>query len=616
VKRVALIGHRGVGKSSLLKRVEDYFKAQGQAILCLDLDSEIEKRVGQPIQQIFEMAGEAAFRDYERKTFFEIHQKIASEKNPVFLAMGAGFAVDSIPSEWTALWIRRSTDADGRIFLDRPRLNTKVSATIEFRERYDQRQSAFRKRADEILWLDEGLDRADSTEFRFFLDQFQNLGGAITLLPEQFRSMTHLREWVNRRVRWGVDWFELRDDLLTGAQMESALQILPKEKTLVSARDLKRLTHTSALIGRHALPFDWPLELGACAFGQPRFLSLHDRREGETITESLQRFPSTQTPGTCFKAALPTHGFNDLMEGHAWQQADLEGRAFLPMSSDGRWSWYRLHQSPISGLCFFRESDGTSKDQPTLLQWARLRSLKVAPDTADALKFAAVLGDPVIHSRTPLEQGPFFTSHGAPVFAIRVSVYDWRDGALEILRAMGLRWAAVTAPLKELAFAACTELIEPSDMLGAVNTLDRRLSEWRGANTDLKGFSAAVSEAEKRGPLGEIAVWGGGGTLSVIGFVLPKCEFFSLRSEENRNPKGPPAKDFKPDTVVWAGGGTVDDSKGPPASWKPKLVLDLSYKEDSPGRAYAQQIGCHYISGLAMFREQAEAQRAFWKTGI
>ena len=44
----------------------------------------------------------------------------------------------------------------------------------------------------------------------------------------------------------------------------------------------------------------------------------------------------------------------------------------------------------------------------------------------------------------------------------------------------------------------------------------------------------------------------------------------------------------------------------------PKLILDLNYSENSPGREYAHQVSARYISGKLLFVAQAKAQRAFW----
>ncbi|MNL62489.1 hypothetical protein D3C87_1865150 [compost metagenome] len=50
----------------------------------------------------------------------------------------------------------------------------------------------------------------------------------------------------------------------------------------------------------------------------------------------------------------------------------------------------------------------------------------------------------------------------------------------------------------------------------------------------------------------------------------------------------------------------------PPPEWRPAMILDLNYKEDSMGREYAQSFGANYTSGLVMFLAQAQGQRAFW----
>ncbi len=67
MKRI-FIGHRGVGKSSLLKRHKEYFPE----VRHFDLDFEIENRTGKKIQNIFTEHGEDYFRKIEQETFFEL----------------------------------------------------------------------------------------------------------------------------------------------------------------------------------------------------------------------------------------------------------------------------------------------------------------------------------------------------------------------------------------------------------------------------------------------------------------------------------------------------------------------------------------------------------------
>jgi len=593
--RTVLIGHRGVGKTSLLKRIEGYYASRGLPVLCRDLDTELARRRGQAVGEIFATEGEAAFRTEERTTFAGLDRETAVFQGDVFVALGAGFELEALPASWKALWIRRPGDARGRIFVDpiRPRLNAGLSPLAEFHERFAERENRYRARADETLILDEGLDRDDPAERAYFLNEIENLGGAITVVNEHFQG-SGFAAWSAQRLAWGARWFELRDDLLSEDQLWMAMHALPAERVLVSFRSPERRARTAELLGDRA--FDWPLEFGACPFArEPTFLSLHER--GGALTEALARFPGGSR--SILKAALPVADFQELMSAEAWRAADPERRAFLPLSDDGRWAWYRLLRAASAPLSFWRESDGSGADQPTLLQWSRRRA-------CPGPEFAAVLGDPVAHSRTPLEHAGFFAAHGRAVYAIRVSKAEWESGALEVLRKWGLRWAAVTAPLKESAFGACSSATPLVRQLASANTLVWREGGWRGANTDQDGFRELVKGIE----LGETAIWGGGGTLTMMLSVLPRARAYSARTGENRSVG---SESPAPRTLIWAAGTLGAE---PPAAWRPERIIDLNYSEDSPARALAMSRGALYVSGLAMFRAQADGQREFWKESL
>lgn len=60
-RRIALIGLRGAGKSTLGKRL-----AARRRVPFIELDREIEKAAGVPMAGIFELYGQAGFRRYER----------------------------------------------------------------------------------------------------------------------------------------------------------------------------------------------------------------------------------------------------------------------------------------------------------------------------------------------------------------------------------------------------------------------------------------------------------------------------------------------------------------------------------------------------------------------
>jgi shikimate 5-dehydrogenase len=224
----------------------------------------------------------------------------------------------------------------------------------------------------------------------------------------------------------------------------------------------------------------------------------------------------------------------------------------------------------------------------------------------EAKWFAAVLGHPVFHSRTPAEQSHFFRKCSAPVLRIDVTSEDIDEGVLDVLHEIGLRAAAVTSPLKKRVYAACKDFTRRAYELESVNTIvwDGNINGWRGHNTDYDGIKALLSHIRQND---RVAVWGAGGTKEVIQARIPQARFHSVRQG------GDPSDD--PTVLIWA----VSRQRAvnpPPEAFRPRIVLDLNYAEDSPGRSFAKDRGCEYVSGLAMFKAQARAQRAFWENYV
>ncbi|MBX6314857.1 MAG: shikimate kinase [Isosphaeraceae bacterium] len=77
---LSLVGYRGAGKSTIGPIV-----AERLGLPFLDVDQELEARVGRSIRAIFAEQGEAAFRDYEEATL-----RALTEQGPSVLATGGG----------------------------------------------------------------------------------------------------------------------------------------------------------------------------------------------------------------------------------------------------------------------------------------------------------------------------------------------------------------------------------------------------------------------------------------------------------------------------------------------------------------------------------------------
>lgn len=156
-KPIVLIGLMGAGKSSVGRRL-----AHRLRLPFADADEEIVKAAGRSVAEIFEVYGEAAFRDGERRVILRL-----LNGGEHVLATGGGAFMDptireAIAREAVSVWLRASLDVlverTGRR-TDRPLLRdgeprTKLKALME--ERYPIYAGA-------DLIIDTGAEPPDAT---------------------------------------------------------------------------------------------------------------------------------------------------------------------------------------------------------------------------------------------------------------------------------------------------------------------------------------------------------------------------------------------------------------------------------------------------------------------
>lgn len=602
--QIVVYGQRGVGKTSFLSRLKIYWQNSNYSFL--DLDQEIERYYQKKISDIFKNEGETTFRKYE----LEIFQQLILKYPQLVLSVGGGFDVLKIPSSVHCLWLQRVSDETGRIFTDRPRLDSNKTDLEEFFDRANIRKISFDQRADEIYFLPEGLTKANDFEEKIFSRQIDFKESTyITLTLGFIKKSSYLKKIIN-------SGFEYRDDLIDFKEFLSFYSQYQPRKLILSLRVKDKIsisennfTHfKSKKKCSSEILIDWALELGSpkqLKNLQPDIFSLHDYLENEDLNFFLQRLEGFFKPGIHLKASPVINSYSELQIGYEWQEKDPLNRSFLPRSANGRWNWFRLFMKGRQKINFWKIAAGTAPDQPTLYEWQACFS--------NCQKFSAVLGSPVKHSRTPLEQQSFFSRHQMPVFGIDIAESEF-DKAITFLHDLGLLACAVTSPLKKKAF----ELVQKSPEsyqqlstldkeLGTLNTLYFKNEIVYGTNTDLEGLEAQVKplKLEKN----SIAVWGGGGTLPIIKTLFPSAVEYSVRSGQARsNTNQDP--NFSPQTIIWA---AAPNATAPSFKSKIQFVIDLNYKEDSFARTYAKETGAHYISGEVMFLEQAHGQQKFWK---
>jgi XRE family aerobic/anaerobic benzoate catabolism transcriptional regulator len=101
-KRVALIGLRGAGKSTLGLRL-----GQEMNVPFIELDGEIEKDTGMPLAEIFSLYGQTGYRAIERRSL----ERVLHEQERAILSVGGGVVseketYDYLLSNCYTVWIK------------------------------------------------------------------------------------------------------------------------------------------------------------------------------------------------------------------------------------------------------------------------------------------------------------------------------------------------------------------------------------------------------------------------------------------------------------------------------------------------------------------------------
>lgn len=601
--QIVVFGQRGVGKTSFLTRLETYWKNDNYNFL--DLDQEIEKHYQKKISDIFQNDGEAVFRNYE----IEVFNQLIKNYDKLVLSVGGGFDVLKIPSRVHCLWLQRLSDETGRIFLDRPRLDSNKTDLEEFFDRAHQRRISFSERADEIYLVPEGLTSSNNTEASIFQKHISFEDSTYITLTS---SLIKKNNFISKIKSSG---FEYRDDLVDYNEFQSFASTYEILNLILSFRSENKIEDSESFFlqikkkdSKSEILVDWALELGSpvkLTKLAPDIISLHDYLPGENIASFLQRLENFSSQTRHLKASPIIQNFHDLQIAYEWQQKDPKNRSLLPRSDKGIWTWFRQFMKGRQKINFWKVSSGTAPDQPSLYEW--LATTSCCPS------MAAVLGSPVKHSRTPLAQQDFFKKFQAPVFAIDISEKEF-NVAIKFLNKLGLIACAVTSPLKRQAYElvkkstqGCLLLSPLDEELGTLNTLLFKKDVIMGTNTDLRGFQSQVKSLAHI--QNAVLIWGGGGTLPIIKVVFPKAIEYSVRSGKARD-NNQEASDFIPEILIWAASPNAQE---PDLKKPPLYVIDLNYKEDSLARSYAKKNKATYISGEKMFAEQAIGQQEFWK---
>lgn len=589
--KVFLIGHRGVGKTSLVKA----FAQNESDYELFDLDEQVCNEFKQNIAEYFVNKQEPLFRERELKTL----TKICQTHEKFIVALGAGVRLKdfSFPQNSLILWVRRQTDETGRVFIDgRPALTQNEDPIKEWQEIYPSRQKLYAEVCNAQMQIPETLAADDNYLYEY-------LAGDLSA-PANYYCTLKLKEndWVALSESFGL---ELRNDIISEINIHNFLKQIRKDRRLILAiRKVSDLTiNFLQNLDRTKFPnlkIDWDVSLGApegfkVLLRPGDILSEHRDKAHELIKlkdrlgeHYIYKF-SPEVEDLKFAITLQ----------HELYRA-FPNMAYLPRSKSLDLSWLRNCLAHKNAIHFFRFAEGSAKEQ-TL--WFDLKHHKKATSSY------GILGEQVEHSLTPEFHKAFFLEKKSLPLRISINQNQFSESILDDFKKMGIKYLAITSPYKHKIY----NYIKPDLKVAqfeSVNTCLITKNVIRACDTDFPGlkdfFSSNIDPSKKT------LVWGGGSLLPMLKHLLPEAIFVAARTGELRS-QNQSLNDFDSTLevqMVWASG-----EQGMSPEFKNLLitkVIDLDYKDSSKAKAWAYKHKVAYVSGKDFFVKQALKQQEFW----
>ncbi len=359
--------------------------------------------------------------------------------------------------------------------------------------------------------------------------------------------------------------------------------------------------------------------------------------------ESLYRRLSS-VPGEIPKMALRVPGSRELRRVVELMLSTIgEDRIILGM---GEYGFPSRILAARYGCLLTYTSDmdvtGTEEAAPGHLSPRALTEVYHYRDIDGDTRLFGIIGDPVLHSRSPAYHNAAFREAGLDALYVPFPTDDV-DEFLRLADLIRIEGVSVTIPHKEAVRAHLTAEDPAVAGAGACNTIVRSETGWQGTNTDVPGFLEPLVEVWSEERRAATVIGAGGAARGVV---------YALRSRGvhvlvlNRTPERARrliaelghggdharrlvasgidaegidrASDFRDIVVQTTNVGMTPNVDQEPIPDFPfhgtEIVYDLVYTpEQTRFLRRAAAAGCTTISGIAMFRRQAELQHELFR---
>ena len=131
-------------------------------------------------------------------------------------------------------------------------------------------------------------------------------------------------------------------------------------------------------------------------------------------------------------------------------------------------------------------------------------------------KLLGIIGDPVEHSLSPVMHNAAIADLGLDYIYVPFPVKQDLDKAIAGFTATGIVGFNITIPHKQKIIPLLTEISDDAANIGAVNTVWRTESGWKGTNTDAVGFIAPLKAMSRNWTQITPVVLGNGGAARAV----------------------------------------------------------------------------------------------------
>ena len=257
-----------------------------------------------------------------------------------------------------------------------------------------------------------------------------------------------------------------------------------------------------------------------------------------------------------------------------------------------------------------------------------MAELYAVRETGRDTRVFGIIGNPVMHSRSPLIHNTAFRNLGMNAVYVPFETDD-PEAFFRIAGLIDIRGFSVTMPFKKDIIPRLDAVSEGVSAVESCNTVVREGDEWRGYNTDVDGFIASILPFFPEGLRGvPAAVIGAGGAAGAVlcGLVSGGADVTVFNRTEERarnlarryNCQSGCLADFEGSRnfrlVVQATGAGMhpQENQDPVPGYRfsgNEVVCDIIYApEETVFLKRAREAGCRAVNGLPMLKAQGELQ--------